>query len=72
MKLNPDPIEYFHLGLSDGDTYGHHIVVECQCLRPEDQNYGESWVKRMALALTKMLVGNIRTTYGGISILRTE
>lgn len=69
LVLHPDPIKYFKLDTVNVNTYGHHIVVECQCLRPEDQNYGEAWVKRMGLALSKMLLGNIRTTYSGITML---
>ena len=69
LVLNPDPIKYFKLDTDNLNSYGHHIVVECKCLRPEDQNYGETWVKRMGLALAKMLVGNIRSTYGGATLL---
>ena len=69
LKLHPDPIKFFKLDLQHPDTFGHHIVVECQTLPPEDQNYGETWVKRMALAQAKILLGNIRTTYGNISML---
>lgn len=69
LKLHPDPIEYFHMDLTNPNGYGHHIVVECRCLPPEDQNYGETWVKRMALAQAKMLIGNIRSTYSGVSML---
>lgn len=69
LKLDPDPIKYFKLNMDNLNTYGHYIVVECQCLRPEEQNYGESWVKRMGLALAKMLLGNIRSTYSGVTLL---
>jgi hypothetical protein len=69
LILHPDPIKYFKLDQSPIDTYGHHVVVECYCIRPEDENYGEVWVKRMALAMAKILIGNIRTTYSGISML---
>ena len=69
LILNPDPIKYFRLDMSNINSYGHHIVVECYCLRPEDQNYGETWVRRFALAEAKCLVGNIRSTYSGISML---
>ena len=69
LTLNPDPIKYFHIDQSPVHTYGHHVVAECYCLRPEDQNYGEVWVKRMGLANAKILIGNIRTTYSGITML---
>ena len=69
LVLNPDPIKFFKIDMSPNNTYGHHIVVSCWCLRPEDQNYGEVWVKRMALAFAKILIGNIRTTYTGVTML---
>jgi hypothetical protein len=69
LILNPDPIKYFHLDTDNVNTYGHHIVVECYCLRPEDQNYGEVWVKNMALAQAKMFLGNLRANYQGITML---
>jgi len=69
LILNPDPIKYFKLDMAPTNTYGHHIVVECFCLRPEDQNYGETWVKRMGLAFAKRLIGNIRTTYSGVTMI---
>lgn len=69
LTLYPDPIEYFKIDLNDPNVWGHHIVVECYCLRPEEQNYGEVWVKRMALAKSKILIGNIRTTYSNVSLV---
>lgn len=70
LILYPDPIEFFKIDQSDmNNSYGHHIVVECYCLRPEEQNYGEVWVKRMGLAMAKILIGNIRSTYTGISMI---
>ncbi len=69
LKLYPDPIKYFRMDLSDDNRWGHHIIVECYCLRPEEQNYGETWVKRMALAKAKILIGNIRSTFTGISLV---
>jgi hypothetical protein len=71
LTLNPDPIKYFNLTPSDNfenDTEGCWIIVECFCLRPEEQQFGETWVKRMALAKAKYFLGNIRSTYTGINL----
>ena len=70
LVLNPDPISYFHLEPeyeSDNDQ-GCWIVCECFCLAPEEEQYGEVWVKRMTLAKAKILLGNLRTTYTNISL----
>ena len=72
LKLYPDPIQFCKIDQSERNTYGHHIVVECYCLRPEEQNYGEVWVKRMGLANAKILIGNIRSTYTGVSMIGGE
>lgn len=53
LKLYPDPVKFFKLDIEHPDVFGHHIVVECQCLPPEDQNYGETWVKRMRTCTSK-------------------
>jgi hypothetical protein len=37
-------------------------------LAPEEEQYGEVWVKRMTLAKAKILLGNLRTTYTNISL----
>lgn len=60
LHLNPDPIAYFNLTPEveyNGDE-GCWIICECFCLRPEEQQYGESWVKRMALAKAKIFIRN--------------
>lgn len=70
LHLNPDPIAYFNLTPTveyNGDE-GCWIICECFCLRPEEQQYGESWVKRMALAKAKIFIGQLRTTYTGINL----
>ena len=60
LKLYPDPIKE--------DVKGH-IVVGCNILRPEDQLYGEQWVKRMALAQSKIMLGQIRGKFAGVQLL---
>lgn len=71
LILNPDPISYFNLtpGTDQNDSEGCWIVCECMCLRPDEQNYGEVWVKKMALAKAKIYIGTIRTTYTGINLV---
>lgn len=70
LHLNPDPIAYFNLtpGAEYNGDEGCWIICECFCLRPEEQQYGETWVKRMALAKAKIFIGNLRTTYSGINL----
>jgi hypothetical protein len=74
LVLNPDPIAYFHLTPDteyDGDE-GCWIVVECFCLAPEEEQYGEVWVKRMTLAKAKILLGNLRTAYSRCKFTGSE
>lgn len=70
LVVNPDPIKYFHLTPEtkyNGDE-GCWIICECFCLGDEEEHYGEVWVKRMTLAKAKIFLGNLRTTYSGISL----
>lgn len=68
LVLDPDPTKYFRDQLTVENYEGYFIVVECWCLRPEEQQYGEVWVKKMALAKAKTYIGNLRTTYDGINL----
>lgn len=45
------------------------IVVGCYIIRPEDQQYGEVIVKKLALAEAKILLGNVRKKFQGVSLL---
>ena len=63
LKLNPDPVKI------GSDVLKSWVVVGCYILRPEDQQYGESWVKRMALAQAKIRMGNIRSKFEGVQLL---
>ena len=38
-------------------------------MRPEEQVYGETWVKNMALAHTKIILGTIRGKFQGVQLL---
>lgn len=74
LTLYPDPIRYLHI--TPEPAYGHgvygddgnYIIVEVYRMRPEEQSYGESWIKRMALAKAKFFIGNLRKTYTGVSL----
>jgi len=60
LKLFPDPILEKVEGV---------IVVGCHIMRPEEQVYGETWVKNMALAHTKIILGTIRGKFQGVQLL---
>lgn len=46
-----------------------NIVIGCNTIRPEQQQCGESWVKRYALALSKVTLGIIRSKFQNIQLL---
>lgn len=56
LKLTPDPMVK-KVGASA-------VVIECKVVRSEDQLFGEDIVKRLAVALTKQLVGQVRAKFG--------
>lgn len=60
LQLWPDPIRT--------EQKKGWIVVECQCMRPDDQQFGDNWVKRMALAQAKIVLGRVRTKFTGVSL----
>ena len=69
LTLNPDPIKYFHLDPQEnGSQDGNWCVAQVLTLRPDQQLYGQTWVKRMALAKAKIFVGQIRKLDGGVSL----
>ena len=63
LTLDPDPAKI------GNDASASWRVVGCYTLRPDDQQFGESWVKRMGLAHAKVTMGNIRSKYEGVQIL---
>ena len=63
LKLFPNPVK---IGAAVPEAW---VVMGVYTLRPEDQQYGESWTKRMALAQAKILLGTIRSKYDGVQIL---
>lgn len=68
LRLDPDPISYFHLDPERDCDVGNWIVAEVYRMRPEEEQYGEVWVKRMALAKAKSYIAMIRKTYGDIGL----
>ena len=46
-----------------------YIIVGANTLRDDDQQFGESWVKRYTLACSKIVIGNIRSKYEGTQLL---
>jgi hypothetical protein len=60
MKLIPDPKIINITGW---------IVFGCNIIRPDEQQYGESWVKRMTLAMAKQSIGQIRSKFDGTQLL---
>lgn len=45
------------------------ICIGCRTIRPDDQQFGESWCKRYALACAKVVIGNVRSKYEGTQLL---
>ena len=64
LTLIPDPIKS-----AEPNTPKGHIVIGCNTIRPEQQQYGESWVKRYALALSKITLGIVRAKFQGVQLL---
>lgn len=60
LTLIPDP---------EASNLKGHIVVGCYTIRPDDQQYGESWVKRFTLACAKIVIGNVRSKFEGTPLL---
>jgi hypothetical protein len=56
LILTPNPIKQSVKG---------YIALGVNMIRPDDQQYGESWVKRYALALCKIKLGLVRSKYQG-------
>lgn len=63
ITLFPDPVAI------SGDVENAWIVLGTYTIRPDDQQWGENWVKRCALANAKITLGNIRQKFEGVQIL---
>lgn len=59
LTLTPDPVE---VKMQKG-----WVVVDCQCVRSDEKQYGDVWVKNMALALAKITLGEIRGKFTNIN-----
>lgn len=68
LVLYPDPIKEFRGGQTGGSSLGF-IVVNRWVMRPEQQQLGESWVKRYALASAKEKLGRVRTKFSNVQLL---
>jgi len=64
LTLIPDPVKQ-----AAPSTPRGHIAIGCNTIREEQQQYGESWVKRYALALSKITLGIIRVKFQGVQLL---
>lgn len=64
LTLYPDPTK------SDGSRINNgYIVLGCYTIRPETMQYGESWVRRYALAEAKIILGAVRGKFEGVQLL---
>jgi len=61
LVLYPDPKVSLYVNMV--------VVLGCFAIRPEDQIYGEEWVKREALAEAKILLGTIRKKFSSVQLL---
>lgn len=60
LTLIPDPLPHKMRG---------YVCIGVNVIRPEDQQFGESWVKKYSLALAKIKLGTIRAKFGGVTLL---
>jgi hypothetical protein len=60
LTLIPDPIK---LGIKG------FIVIGVNLIRPDDMQYGESWVKRYSLSQAKQIIGTVRSKFSGTTLL---
>lgn len=58
LILSPDPKKQGHYG---------HIVLRCDYIRDKTYLYGEDFVKRLALAYAKKIIGLVRTKFTGVN-----
>jgi hypothetical protein len=63
LTLIPEPRD------GSGCSSKGFICIGVRTIRPDDQQYGESWCKRFALACAKIVIGNVRSKYEGTQLL---
>lgn len=61
LVLYPDP--------KTAQMQNLYIILGVYTVRSEEQIYGEDWVKRMALAESKILLGTIRKKFSSVQLL---
>jgi len=62
LRLIPDPV------LEKTNSKDSVIVFGCNTMRPTEQQYGEQWVKRYALACAKVILGKVRNKFKGVQL----
>lgn len=60
LTLYPDPVL---------ENMSGYLVFGCNVIRPEEQIFGEAWVKKYALALAKIALGRVRTKFNDVQLL---
>lgn len=68
LTLDPDPAREFAAGSQTSSGAGY-VVVNRWIMRPEQQQLGESWVKKYALADSKEKLGRVRTKFANVQLL---
>jgi hypothetical protein len=46
-----------------------YILIACECIPPDEELYGNEYLKRIALAKAKIMLGTIRKKFGGIQLV---
>jgi len=64
LKLIPDPTTSYATSYKNMS-----ILIGAYVVRPETQLYGEYWVKSMALAQAKILLGTIRKKFASVPLI---
>ena len=59
LKLFPDPV---------AQNIGGYIILGAHIVPPEDELVGEQYVKRLALAKAKMMIGRVRKKFAGVQL----
>lgn len=60
LTLYPDPIK---------EKMEGHIVLGVYVMRPEQEQMGEMWVKKYALANAKVILGTVRSKFANVQLL---
>ncbi len=58
LTLFPDPKK---------SNWSGHVILRCEYVRDKEYLYGEDFVKRLALAYAKKIVGKVRTKFTGVN-----